>query len=209
MRYCCQILQLTNPRCLVTHLRIAIEVVKEAARALEDVPSLIFFPFIPFCAGVLFFFYWIVITLYLFSVQIPVTKEMPANLRDKLGTTYTDYKWNQDYKGWWLWDDCRIALSFCTGLFGLNLFVLLWVSAFLIYFTYMVTAGTLANWYFTPRQNGRTGPKIRGDGEGVCIIDPSMQCSSLHDSNCRRKLCSRLSNEPPVSIWERSRSPLS
>jgi hypothetical protein len=45
-------------------------------------------------------------------------------------------------------------------MFVFHLFALLWNMEFLIYFTYLVTAGAIANWYFTPRD--KDGNKKRG-----------------------------------------------
>jgi len=42
---------------------------------------------------------------------------------------------------------------------------LIWNVNFVLYFTYLMTAGVIANWYFTPRTGARGSPKKRGEGK--------------------------------------------
>lgn len=52
---------------LLKRVIIAIAVIKVSAKAIGALPGLIFFPFIPFVVLTIFFIYWVVTALYLFS----------------------------------------------------------------------------------------------------------------------------------------------
>jgi hypothetical protein len=56
--------------------------------------------------------------------------------------------------------------------FAYHVFALLWNTQFIIYFTYLVIAGAIAQWYFTPRSKGREGEKIRGEGPNELSRSP-------------------------------------
>jgi len=161
--------------CIVFFLRkrilIAIEVIKEASRALNALPGIIFFPLLPFAIGVGFIFWWIVITLYIFSVTEP--KAIPAagtfplsyfddDMRRIYGSqgyngTYIDLVWDRSMKNSFIY----------------HFFHLLWTIQFLIYFSYLVIAGAIANWYFSYREPD--GSKKRGDGVGELPHNPTFQ----------------------------------
>jgi hypothetical protein len=51
-------------------INVAVEVVKEASRALSDMRSMVFFPVFPFVFAVLFFLFWIYGAMYIFSVTV-------------------------------------------------------------------------------------------------------------------------------------------
>jgi hypothetical protein len=129
-------------------IRIAIEVVKEAARCVHDIWALIVFPVIPMILGLGYFVFWVVVAVYLAGVWNTNGQTIPAYIRDSQqfnannfvmnGTTgeylYTYYTW-----------DTSMQKSFAYVFFHL-----LWTAQFIIYFAYMVMAGTVANWYFAP-----------------------------------------------------------
>ena len=74
---------------------------------------------------------------------------------------------------------------------------LLWTIEFLVYFTFMVVAGTVANWYFTPRD--AHGHKVRGTAEGQLVALPGAGRRRPHAS------ASTWARSP----WPRSSSPSS
>lgn len=61
---------------------------------------------------------------------------------------FMHFSWNRDFK----------------NLMFYHVFHLFWSLQFIIYFTFMVYAGAVAEWYFTPYQSGS---KPRGNGELV------------------------------------------
>jgi hypothetical protein len=144
-------------------IEIAIEVMKEASHALGDMPLLVFFPLVPFFIGLGYIAFWIVITLYIFSVSTQTFTPMPPafSMIYPNATYYVKNEWNEDMK----------------NSFAVHFFHLLWNTQFLIYFSYFVVAGTVADWYFTPRNPD--GEKRRGDGANELANRPIMD-------NCKR-----------------------
>lgn len=147
---------------LRNRIRIAIAVIEEAAAALGDIKSLVFFPAIPILMGGCYFVWWIFVTLYIFSVGKTEEKPMPSIITNYwqskapipinngvVPQNYTDFTWDESLK----------------NAFAANFFHLLWNIEFLIYFTFMVSAGAVANWYFTPYNADGTKPRGGGDNE--------------------------------------------
>lgn len=138
-------------------IRIAIEVVREASRAISDVKSIVFFPIIPFFVAIGYFAFWIFIAIYIFSVGEDKEFVFPDALKEDAitgaptahaaRTSYVDHEFDESYKG---------AMAF-------HFFNLLWNTQVFIYFTYMVVAGAISQWYFTRRDD--KGRKLRGSGE--------------------------------------------
>eukprot|EP00808_Paulinella_micropora_P024157 g61490.t1 len=164
-------------------LWLAMEVIKEAADAIQDMPWLMCFPVFPFLVGMLYMALWISICCFIFSVTHPESRVMDDlykgvqvadmagqyktvvadyNLDANLNFAYLDYEFNRlnnqtlvgmpsfggAYVGNYtllIWNpDLQYA-------FAVNFFHLLWVVQFIIYFTYLVFAGAVAEWYFTDR----------------------------------------------------------
>jgi len=100
--------------------------------------------------------FWIIVTLYIFSVSSPTTQPMPSAFNPIFPgvANYTSYTWNSDMQ----------------NAFIAHFFHLLWNTQFLIYFCYFVIAGAVANWYFTPRDN--SGEKRRGSGDNELEANP-------------------------------------
>ncbi len=165
--------------------RIAIEIIKEAARAIEDMPLLTFFPFFPLILGLGYFVIFIVVALYIFSVWNLEYIAMPPHItnspvyRNQIFTNqsingtfmevgnnipplYYKYSWDESLK----------------RAFAYAFFHLLWSVQVLIYFCYMVIAGAIANWYFTPRD--QKGEKIRGNAPGVSSKEKERQTHKKH-----------------------------
>jgi len=133
---------------LRNRIKIALEVLAEASRALEELPTVVFFPMVPLIFACAYFAFWIVGSLYIFSVSDTVINPMPTELIPLLGqTNYTTYSWNDNLK----------------DSFAVYFFHMLWNVHFWIYFCYMVIAGTIADWYFTLRDS--SGDRKRGPGQ--------------------------------------------
>eukprot|EP01006_Ploeotia_vitrea_P035993 TRINITY_DN65957_c10_g1_i2.p1 TRINITY_DN65957_c10_g1~~TRINITY_DN65957_c10_g1_i2.p1 ORF type:complete len:646 (-),score=373.40 TRINITY_DN65957_c10_g1_i2:245-2182(-) len=147
-------------------IKIAIAVVKEASKAVSDMRALMIFPIVPFFIGCGFVVWWISVALYIMSVTKTTEVAIPStilscttgNTAEQCGFDANDkwvqYEWNEDLK----------------RSFGAHFFSLLWNVQFLIYFTYMVIAGAIADWYFTPWDG--QGKKVRGEGEHELTNSP-------------------------------------
>ena len=137
---------------------IAVEVMKEASRAVLDLSWLIAFPIFPFLVGGGYFVLFIVTTLYIASVWTSTPTPFPPYIASSgantLGSTYDNHSWDESLKR-------NFAFVF---------FHLLWTIQFLVYFTFMVIAGAVASWYFTPRD--AKGFKVRGTSEGQLSYFP-------------------------------------
>lgn len=156
-------------------IRIAIEVVKEANRCVHDIWSLIVFPIVPMFLGLGYMVFWIVVTVYIFAVWKTKEQNVPeyilksSNFNDSLfdhnqttgAATYLSYTWDQSMQ----------------NVFAYVFFHLLWTTQFIIYFTYMVMAGTVANWYFAPMDANEK--RIVGKNPGELSHTP------ITDSCCR------------------------
>lgn len=154
-------------------IAIAVEVVKEGSKAIQDMKSMVFFPIGPLLFTVGYMAFWIFVTLMLFSVGEMKSKEFSPKWGAEVATFasggYPQYgpvtpgavyfdslaKGNNTYRDWeWVAEGYKYSWAF-------HFFHLLWVVQFVVYFTYIVIAGAVANWYFT-RTNDQ-GEKIRGD----------------------------------------------
>jgi len=141
--------------CVVIWLRdriaIACEVVKTSSRAVVDLKTLFLFPCCPIAVGLLFVLFWLYAQVYVFSTGDWITEDMPTGL---IGQTneYEAFPDTYSYLDLGEWADAT---------FWLSLLLFLWTVNILIYWTYMVIAGTIADWYFTVRDSN--GEKIRGD----------------------------------------------
>lgn len=146
---------------LRTQIRIAIEVTKQAAKAMEAMPFLYLFPLVGGVIAVLYFAFWVVITGQVFSVinykEGPTDSSLLTYRDSAFGITEVgqrndnpstmmypsrDEKWNDA-----LW---------------LLFFHFLWQTQAVVYWSYLVIAGAAADWYFTP-WDGKGGKK-RGNG---------------------------------------------
>lgn len=131
---------------LRTQVLIAIEVIKEASRALHDMKLLIFTPIIPLVCAIAYFALWLWMSLHVFSVSSLETRTMPNALKsyglfDSRDTPYTnvslhEYKLQEEH-------------IYTSG--GIHFFCGLWMLQFFIYMLYATIAGALAAWYFTSR----------------------------------------------------------
>eukprot|EP00457_Paulinella_chromatophora_P002888 gb/GEZN01002893.1/.p1 GENE.gb/GEZN01002893.1/~~gb/GEZN01002893.1/.p1 ORF type:complete len:720 (+),score=43.70 gb/GEZN01002893.1/:64-2223(+) len=203
-------------------LFLALEVIKEAAEAIQDMPTLLCFPVFPFIVGMAYVALWIAVCCYIFSVTNPVGRPVDAlypadvftltpskiakmpepfatyldtstggaysastkfsyldfefkrlnnatlkgipNINNRYHGNYTDLIWNQKLQ----------------NAFAVNFFHLLWVVQFIIYFTYLVFAGAVAEWYFSVRDSA--GNKQRGESPNNLSHTP---CKASFARTCR------------------------
>jgi hypothetical protein len=134
-------------------IRIAIQVIKEASRALSAIRSLVFFPLLPIACFGLFAAGWLTVALYLYSVGSNVEVETPAEVlydfysqqRNGNPALSVQFQWDLRYQRW----------------FALHCFMLLWSCEFLIYLTFTTLSGAVADWYFTPHSASQTAVQVR------------------------------------------------
>lgn len=154
-------------------IQIAVEVVKEASKAIFDMPLIFAFPIWPAALGVAYFMFWIFTGLYVHSVSFLVPEPTPEAV-----TTYNAFSFPER---------AMMAKAFPTVVNMTNenpaemqrfthdknweyaqafhFFHMLWNVQFLIYFGYLVFAGATCDWYFTKERDAK-GNKKRGSGEG-------------------------------------------
>lgn len=142
-------------------INVAVEVTKEASKALQDMPAMLLFPIVPFFFCVAYFIWWIYTTTIIFSVQIETVKPNPEwNLLQPKPNDWPEFAIaNSTAKGYkaYGWDE-SLKKSFV-----IHFFHMLWNVQFFVFLTFLSLAGAVAHWYFTPYN--AEGKKPRGDGE--------------------------------------------
>lgn len=156
---------------MYTRIRIAVEVVKEAASAVGDMKTIICFPIFPFITAVVYVALWIVCMVYVFSVteagvststpsQVTTLASIPSSMWNPSGGT------NQNP----LTYIPTYHTDFWKTLAAYLFFHLLWQIQFFYYFGYLTFAGATADWYFTERDS-RGYKLISGEkGLGHCPV---------------------------------------
>lgn len=152
---------------------IAIEVTREAAKALLDMPFMIVFPVVPALILGAYVVAWIGIGLHIYSVTSQVSVPIPEVVR-----TYT-FTWALHGHPLLVGSpNLNIANNTLSreldqntqGLAAAHVFHLLWTSQFFFYLGYLIFAGAAADWYFSKMDE--KGKKIRGSGEGELVRWP-------------------------------------
>lgn len=136
-------------------LQIALEIVKEAGKAISDLKSLVVFPFFLALVALGYFVLIAYIALNVFSVFTYQQVNTPESVLKRYDGTNTtnpavsllpQFDTRLQNQAWFLF------------------FHLLWTTQFLFYFGFTVIAGAVAEWYFSKTDS--SGDKIRGDEEG-------------------------------------------
>ncbi|SPQ93849.1 unnamed protein product (mitochondrion) [Plasmodiophora brassicae] len=116
-------------------IRTAVEVVRESAKVITAIPPLLLYPLVPLVGTLLYVAFWICAAVYIFSVQeLMRPQQVPAQLRHLVGETYLDRRFDPSMQR-------AIVYHF---------FHLFWCMQVFVYFTYLVVAGVIVDWYFTP-----------------------------------------------------------
>jgi hypothetical protein len=143
-------------------IRIAVEVIKSASRALGDMPLMVLFPIWPLLVTIGFFFAWLYGCLFIFSAgPEDDTSEIPTDISDN----------NMQFYG--SEPNKFIVIDYdnvIRNAFAPHFFLFLWVIQILVYTTFMTISGAVADWYFTRRDD--SGNKIRGPGVGELSNSP-------------------------------------
>jgi len=127
----------------------------------------------------LYFVWWISQALYIFSVAEFEKTDYPTGFLAEASAKLTVFNtangkdfWNNavEFTGPSFQNFAFKAQGNFQYMFVFHLFALLWNMTFLIYLTYTVTAGAIANWYFTRRDD--KGNKKRGEGRDELSTSP-------------------------------------
>jgi len=147
-------------------IRIAIEVINVAGKALEDMPLLVWFPFTFAVFPAAFAILWVVVSAFMFSMSGTVSVNTPDEIigltsgaflnsyQEKFPANYTkiNYQSSVEYT------------------FGFHFFMFLWITQFSVYWLYTVIAGSIGDWYFS-RKN-ESGERVRGKESDQLSIRP-------------------------------------
>ena len=110
----------------------------------------------------LYFAFWLVVTLYIFSVKEKHTKDTPDWFNSSTSSidteTYMYYDWDEGMQN---------SLIF-------NFIALLYFLQILIYFGFMVLSGTIADWYFSDWDSSKN-KKIRGSRQAELSHSPILE----------------------------------
>lgn len=134
-------------------IRVALEVVKEASHALSDLKSLLLFPLLPATLCVLYLVVAALVAMEIFSINTYSSMPSPIDVLFRGSVPLANSNvtiisaFDRSYSS---------SLVFCA-------FHVLFTTQFFFYFGFSVTAGAVAEWYFS-RYEG--GSKVRGNEEG-------------------------------------------
>jgi len=138
----------------------AIEMLDEASHALRDMKTTLVFPVIYSFVGLGYLTFWILVLLYIYSVQNEKEGDVPSSLTGLYAVT-TTFKY-YEFDG---------AMQDAIVWHFLTLFYMVQV---IIYFGFMVLAGAIADWYFSEWNNATTH-KVRGYNTAELSHSPIME----------------------------------
>lgn len=139
--------------CLRTQIRLAVSVVKEAAKVMNYVPSLIVFPIVPIILTTGYIAVWLYIAVFIYSVGTDVEQAAATcayqyhsggGVSDCNGADSGNPRTMMVHEF-----DRPIYQNYLIA----HVFGFFWNVQFLIYFGYMVIAGAVADWYFSSHEN--------------------------------------------------------
>jgi len=105
----------------------AAKIYKQAARALQTMPSMMLVPLLTYAALFAFLAYWIVVLLYMASTDVPELMLTDSSV----GQGHVLYKEQEDYRNFWWY----------------HVFGLFWMYCFILASAEMVLAGCVTMWY--------------------------------------------------------------
>ena len=156
---------------LSSQITMAVEVVKEGSRAINDMKLIVFFPLIPLLIAAGYMVYWIYGALFIFSVSDLKQQPMPDDALQRESSLGTwAYYGDASKAGTLILENQGYNLSTYElntafrPLAAYHVFHLLWNIQFLVYFGYFVIAGAVCGWYFTLSDGN--GNKIVGGADG-------------------------------------------
>lgn len=134
-------------------ISLAIKVVQESAKVLEDVKSLLVWPLVPLFFGVIYFAFWAAAALYVYSVGTDtLAGPPPYAISHKFNSSFfpTDQpnaNINITHVHFHEFDK-KYEVVMWVHLFGF-----FWNAQFLLYLGSMVVSGAVADWYFSSHQS--------------------------------------------------------
>ncbi|ETO29307.1 hypothetical protein RFI_07816 [Reticulomyxa filosa] len=69
-------------------IRLATRVIREASKAMEDVPTIVFFPLVCFLLACGYMCFWIATAVYIYSVSVVVEYPLPDYLQQTIGQEF-------------------------------------------------------------------------------------------------------------------------
>jgi len=143
--------------CLRERIRIAIEVINVAGKALEDMPLLVWFPFSFAVVPTAFAILWVVVTAFMFSMSETESVATPDRI---VGITSGDLRnsYGEIFPANYTMINYESTIEYT---FGFHFFMFLWVIQFFVYWLYTVIAGAIGDWYFS--RKGENGERLRGE----------------------------------------------
>ena len=100
---------------------------------------IIFFPIFTTGLFIGYFVLWVYVAMHIYSVGDPVDNETPSQVRQRLYFPFDTNDNPENYTSFEMDDTTR-------GVFAFHIFAGLWNTQFLIYLTYFVIAGAIADW---------------------------------------------------------------
>ena len=136
---------------LYTRIRIAIEVVKEAAHAVGDMKCIICFPIYPLLAALCYIVVLALSIVYVWSVTTLSIAPTPSGLSQTAAIPSSMWAAGSFANGNPAFYYSTSRSNFWYGLTAYLVFHGLWQIQFFFYFGYLTFAGATADWYFTDR----------------------------------------------------------
>ncbi|KAJ3428598.1 ctl-like protein [Anaeramoeba flamelloides] len=122
---------------------LAIAVIKEASKAVSDIPMVVFFPLVSFGMLLVLYLWWVPVSMFLMSSGKPrLVTEIPATGDPYLVLDYKNEK----------------SINY-LGIY--HFFGLLWTNAFIVALTQGTIAGAIASWYWTRDKNNIPGSPVK------------------------------------------------
>ncbi|ETO26144.1 hypothetical protein RFI_10989 [Reticulomyxa filosa] len=134
-------------------IELAFSMLNEASRAVRDMPTTVLFPVLYSFVGIAYMAFWLSVALYIYSSKQRDTYNTPEDLVKYFGDTYIHVNFNKELK-----------VTISCGVFDALVYhfiCLVYMIQVIVYFGFMVLAGTFADWYFSIWDSTHTR-KIRG-----------------------------------------------
>lgn len=157
---------------LSSQIKIAVEVVKEGSRAINDMRFIVFFPLVPLLIAGGYVVYWIYGCLFIFSVSTLEESAMPSAAQTRESTVHSwAYYGDASKEGTPIVENMGFNLSqyqlndAFRPLAAYHVFHGIWTIQFLVYFGYFVISGAVCSWYFT--LSDESGARKFGGTDGM------------------------------------------
>lgn len=166
---------------LSSQIKLAIEVVKEGSKAINDMKLLVFFPLLPLLVAAGYLVYWVYGCLFIFSVSDLEQRPMPDVLQTRESDMHTfTYYGAPELEG----TPVAALQAHNLSTYALNeqfrplaawhVFHLLWSMQFFVYWTYFVMAGAVCGWYWCLYDAHGNKQLHTGEGGRMPLIVSSM-----------------------------------